>query len=68
MSEEHGILDLSGSGWRPRVGDLVRVVPNHMCIVTHLHDVISGVRRDEVVTSWPVDARGSGYGSLIGAP
>ena len=66
MSEEHGILDLSGSSWRPRVGELVRVVPNHVCIVTHLNDVIFGVRDDEVVTSWPVDARGRGYGSLIG--
>ncbi len=66
MSEEHGILDLSGSSWRPHVGELVRVVPNHVCIVTHLNDVIFGVRDDEVVTSWPVDARGRGYGSLIG--
>lgn len=67
MSEEHGILDLTQSDWRPRVGELVRVVPNHVCIVTHLNDVIFGVRGDDVVTSWPVDARGRGYGSLIGA-
>ncbi|MHB1313644.1 MAG: alanine racemase [Gemmatimonadaceae bacterium] len=66
MSEEHGILDLSNSDWRPSVGDLVRVVPNHVCIVTHLNDVIFGLRDDQVVTSWPVDARGRGYGSLIG--
>jgi len=66
MSEEHGILDLSNADWRPSVGDLVRVVPNHVCIVTHLNDVIFGVQGDDVVTSWPVDARGRGYGSLIG--
>ncbi len=66
MSEEHGILDLSTSDWRPRVGELVRVVPNHVCIVTHLNDVIFGVRGGEVVTSWPVDARGRGYGGVIG--
>lgn len=66
MSEEHGILDLSNSDWRPRVGELVRIVPNHVCIVTHLNDVIVGVRGDEVVTSWPVDARGRGQGMLIG--
>jgi D-serine deaminase-like pyridoxal phosphate-dependent protein len=58
MSEEHGILDLSGTDWRPEVGEQVRVVPNHVCIVVHLNDVIYGVRGDRVERSWPVDARG----------
>jgi D-serine deaminase-like pyridoxal phosphate-dependent protein len=58
MSEEHGILDLSLTDWRPRVGDKVRIVPNHVCIVVHLNDVIHGVRGDQVETSWPVVARG----------
>lgn len=58
MSEEHGLLDLSRSDWRPRVGDLVRVIPNHVCIVTHLNDAIVGVRGGEVVERYPVDARG----------
>ena len=61
MSEEHGILDLSRSSWKPRVGDRVRVIPNHVCIVVHLNDVIFGVRGDEVDVSWPVAARGRGY-------
>ena len=58
MSEEHGILDLRGSDWRPRVGDVVRIVPNHVCIVVHLNDVIYGVRGMVVETTWPVTARG----------
>jgi D-serine deaminase-like pyridoxal phosphate-dependent protein len=59
MSEEHGILDLSRSDWQPRVGDQVRVVPNHVCIVVHLNDVVYGVRGHDVVeTKWPVAARG----------
>jgi D-serine deaminase-like pyridoxal phosphate-dependent protein len=58
MSEEHGILDLSRTAWRPRVGDLVRVVPNHVCIVVHLNDVIYGIRGSALETSWAVDARG----------
>lgn len=58
MSEEHGVLDLDGDDWRPRVGDVVRIVPNHVCIVVHLNDVIHGVRGDLVETSWPVSARG----------
>lgn len=60
MSEEHGILDLSHSAWRPEVGDRVRVLPNHVCIVVHLADVVFGVRDGAVVSSWPVAARGRG--------
>ncbi|MGV3707200.1 MAG: alanine racemase [Gemmatimonas sp.] len=60
MSEEHGILDLSKTNWRPRVGDVVRVVPNHVCIVVHLFDEIVGVRGQSVETRWPVAARGRG--------
>jgi D-serine deaminase-like pyridoxal phosphate-dependent protein len=61
MSEEHGILDLGRTSWRPAVGDLVRVVPNHVCIVVHLNDLLVGVRRDRVEKSWPVAARGRGF-------
>ncbi len=58
MSEEHGILDLSQSSWRPRLGDQVRVVPNHVCIAVHLFDEVFGVRGEAVETRWPVAARG----------
>jgi D-serine deaminase-like pyridoxal phosphate-dependent protein len=61
MSEEHGILDLSRTDWRPNVGDRVRIVPNHVCIVVHLNDTIVGVRGETVETTWPVTARGRGY-------
>src|SRR5205085_10744002 len=60
MSEEHGILDLSKSRRELKVGDRVRIVPNHVCIVVHLADLVYGVRDDAVVTSWPVAARGRG--------
>jgi D-serine deaminase-like pyridoxal phosphate-dependent protein len=58
MSEEHGILDLRGSDWQPKVGDVVRIVPNHVCIVVHLNDVMHGVRGMVVEATWPVTARG----------
>ena len=61
MSEEHGVLDLSRTSWRPQVGERVRVIPNHVCIVVHLNDVVAGVRGDVVETSWLVSARGRGY-------
>lgn len=64
MSEEHGILDLRESEWRPAVGDRVRVIPNHVCIVVHLNDLVYGVRDDRVEASWPVLARGRGYAAV----
>ena len=64
MSEEHGILDLSTSTWRPRVGELVRVIPNHVCIVVHLNDFVYGIRANAVETSWAVAARGRGPAAI----
>ncbi|MBF5040831.1 D-TA family PLP-dependent enzyme [Aggregicoccus sp. 17bor-14] len=58
LSEEHGLLDLSGSSWRPRVGERVRLVPNHVCVSVNLHEQLWGVRGDEVVHKWGVAARG----------
>jgi len=58
MSEEHGILDLKDTDWRPEVGEQVRIVPNHVCVVVHLNDTMYGVRGDVVEATWPVTARG----------
>jgi D-serine deaminase-like pyridoxal phosphate-dependent protein len=58
MSEEHGLLDLGATEWRPRIGDRVRIVPNHVCVSVNLHDTVWGVRGDSVERSWPVAARG----------
>ncbi len=68
MSEEHGILDLSRTSWRPRVGEHVRIVPNHVCVVVHLNDAMFGVRGDVVQTTWPVSARGRGGALAASAP
>ena len=61
MSEEHGILDLTATSWHPQVGERVRIIPNHVCIVVHLNDLVAGVRGDKVEESWTVTARGRGY-------
>jgi D-serine deaminase-like pyridoxal phosphate-dependent protein len=58
LSEEHGILDLSRTDWRPRVGDRVRIVPNHVCVSVNLQDALWAVRGAEIVDRWPVLARG----------
>jgi D-serine deaminase-like pyridoxal phosphate-dependent protein len=58
LSEEHGLLDLARTDWRPRIGERVRIVPNHVCVSVNLHDRVRGVEGDEIVTSWSVAARG----------
>ena len=68
MSEEHGVLDLSTTSWRPQVGEQVRIVPNHVCVVVHLNDAMVGVRGDVVETTWPVSARGRGGALEAGGP
>lgn len=58
MSEEHGLLDISRSDWRPRVGDRVRIVPNHVCVSVNLHERLWLLRGDDVVGAYDVKARG----------
>jgi D-serine deaminase-like pyridoxal phosphate-dependent protein len=58
LSEEHGMVDLSRSERKPALGERVRILPNHVCVVTNLHDEVA-VSRDGVVEGiWPVAARG----------
>ena len=59
LSEEHGIVDLSGCRERPRIGDVVSVVPNHCCVVSNMVDEVYGVRGGKVEVTWPVAARGA---------
>jgi D-serine deaminase-like pyridoxal phosphate-dependent protein len=58
FSEEHGFLDLTGCNARPEVGDIVRVVPNHVCVVVNMVDQLVAVRGDQIVDVLPVAARG----------
>lgn len=58
FAEEHGFLDLTGSNTRPSVGDVVRIVPNHVCVVVNMVDQLIAVRGGEIVDVLPVAARG----------
>lgn len=57
LSEEHGVVDLSGAEKRPVVGERVRIIPNHACVVSNLYDVVH-LLRDSGVEPVPVAARG----------
>ena len=41
-----------------RVGERVRILPNHACVVANLHDRLVGVSRERVESILPVAARG----------
>src|SRR3954470_20299529 len=58
FAEEHGFLDLTRSNTRPNVGDVVRIVPNHVCVVVNMMDEVVMVRGDEILGTLPVAARG----------
>lgn len=57
LSEEHGVVTLS-DGAALAVGERVRVLPNHCCVVTNLFDQVYFVSGDRVVDVMPVAARG----------
>lgn len=59
LSEEHGVIDLTGCRDQPKVGEIVNVVPNHCCVVSNMVDEVHGVRGGEVETTWQVAARGT---------
>jgi D-serine deaminase-like pyridoxal phosphate-dependent protein len=58
FAEEHGFLDLSQCNRKPEVGDIVRVIPNHVCVTVNMFDQLVAVRGGEIVDVIPVAARG----------
>jgi len=57
LSEEHGVVDVA-PGETFHVGQRVRVLPNHACVVSNLHDFVTAVRGDRVEAQLRVAARG----------
>ncbi|MGQ2902491.1 MAG: D-TA family PLP-dependent enzyme [Neoaquamicrobium sediminum] len=58
LNEEHGIVDLSGCATKPEIGDKVRIIPNHVCVVSNLFDVVNLTDGESVLETVPVAARG----------
>lgn len=58
LNEEHGYLDVGRSDTTWRVGDRVRLIPNHACTCVNLHDRLVLVRGDRFVDEIPVITRG----------
>jgi D-serine deaminase-like pyridoxal phosphate-dependent protein len=58
LSEEHGMLDLGETDWRPRVGERVRIVPDHVCVSVNLQDRVLVLDPEGGLEPWPLEARG----------
>jgi D-serine deaminase-like pyridoxal phosphate-dependent protein len=58
MAEEHGFLDLSACAEKPDIGDILRVIPNHVCVAVNMFDQLVAVRGNSIVDVLPVAARG----------
>ncbi|HKF85099.1 MAG TPA: alanine racemase [Candidatus Limnocylindrales bacterium] len=58
LNDYHGMVALAGGGPRPAIGDVVAVVPNHICPVVDLVSSFLAVGTDGRADHWAVDARG----------
>ena len=58
VNEEHGYVDCSACPNPPAVGDMLRIIPVHTCVVTNLHNQLYGFRGDRIEEVWDVAARG----------
>jgi len=58
LSEEHAVVDFSACAERPRIGERLRVVPNHVCPVSNLVDEVVLHRSGVVEATVEVAARG----------
>jgi D-serine deaminase-like pyridoxal phosphate-dependent protein len=58
VNDYHGVIAAPPGVERPRLGEVVAIVPNHVCPVIDLVDRVIAVAADGSTEEWPVDARG----------
>ena len=58
VSDYHGVVVLPEGEDGPHVGDVLAIVPNHVCPVVDLFDFFTVLNADGSTERWPVDARG----------
>lgn len=56
-SEEHGQVTSTGE-CNLKVGDKVRILPNHACTCVNMHDTLTAFRGEQVESVWNIAARG----------
>jgi D-serine deaminase-like pyridoxal phosphate-dependent protein len=58
LFDYHGAIAIPPGTHAPELGEIVAIVPNHVCPVVDLFDTFVATRAGEIVGLWPVDARG----------
>jgi D-serine deaminase-like pyridoxal phosphate-dependent protein len=58
VNDYHGVVAVPAGARRPALGEVVAVIPNHVCPVIDLFDAVVAVEADGSTAVWPVDARG----------
>jgi D-serine deaminase-like pyridoxal phosphate-dependent protein len=58
LADYHGMVAVPGGTATPAIGEIVAIVPNHVCPVVDLFNTFVATRGGAVVGIWPVDARG----------
>jgi D-serine deaminase-like pyridoxal phosphate-dependent protein len=58
LSDYHGVIHIPDGTPAPRLGEVLAVVPNHVCPVIDTRDSFIATRAGVAVGRWPVAARG----------
>jgi D-serine deaminase-like pyridoxal phosphate-dependent protein len=58
VSEEHGVIEFPSGNSTLAVGDVVEVIPNHVCPTVNLQDQMFVVSADGSIETWDIIARG----------
>jgi len=58
VNDYHGVVAARPGADRPLLGEVVAIIPNHICPVVDLVDAVVAVDADGSTSEWPVDARG----------
>ena len=58
FAEDYGFLGLSQYAKKPLVGDIARVIPNHVCVAVNMVNQLVAVRDGKIINTIPIEARG----------
>lgn len=59
LSEHHATVTWNRDDSLPALGDVVRIIPNHVCAAVNLSDELVVVGGDAVIDRWRIGARGA---------
>lgn len=58
VSEEHGVIEFPGGNSQLAVGDVIEIIPNHVCPTVNLQDQMFVVSDNGSIEAWDVIGRG----------